>query len=256
MRPCLAMLSRGTQPWGLTWQHWGHQHRDRASSTAFSTVYPGLWDSEGQATRPAGTGVMLPLPTPHPGSRCLSRASPAPPAAPTGTGAHGSLQLSLTREMSLRAGNSSVEPCTAPGLRLFLQTSGNKQFQKQSGHPDPIARLGFHQLGEWDTVGTWQECCPWAWHSPPSLVPPHRDLLVPGPCTSKVSCPSCPAGCHLHTQGWLMERVSQQSQPAQHLALLSQHLGGSKGTHRDQGLLGVRHQGCDRDVGGTSTQGT
>lgn len=51
---------------------------------------------------------------------------------------------------------------------------------------------------------------------------PAGTSVPPGPCTSKASCPSCPAGCHLHTQGWLMERVSQQSQPAQHLPCFAQ----------------------------------
>lgn len=136
-------------------------HRQgHTAPSPFPECTRGCVTPKGQATCPAGIGAMLPLPTPHPGLGCLCRASPAPPAAPTSTGAHSSLQLSLTREMSLWAGNSSVESCTVPGLLLFLQCSGDRQFQEQSGHPDTTARLGFHQLGEWDTVGTWQECCP------------------------------------------------------------------------------------------------
>lgn len=90
---------------------------------------------------------------------------------------------------------------------------------------------------------------------------PAGTSVPPGPCTSEVSWCSCQAGCHLHT-GTRMADGEGRALTAEPTCLVSALLcsantfGVRWGTHRDQGLLGVRHQGCDRDVGGTSTQCT
>lgn len=76
--------------------------------------------------------------------------------------------------------------------------------------------------------------------------------VPPGPCTSEVSWPSCPAGWHLHTRTRMADGEGVTAEPTcpESASLCSANsLGVRQGTYRDQGLLGVRHQGCDRDVG-------
>lgn len=75
--------------------------------------------------------------------------------------------------------------------------------------------------------------------------------VPPGPCTSEVSWPSCPAGWHLHTRTRMADGEGVTAEPTcpESASLCSANsLGVRQGTYRDQGLLGVRHQGCDRDV--------